>query len=93
MIKDVTRLDVMNAIASMDLPVEVPLHDCSICRATTKYVITDHGIWFDGNCNCTSWSAQQPRHYDDIMGMINMQSKDKNKIELATKFNITLTEE
>jgi hypothetical protein len=71
--------------------VEVPHHACAFCKFMTRYVLGDDGqLWFDPGCHCNE-GGWEPRSWQDAADWINMQPSDAIRIEIASRFGVTLS--
>jgi len=69
----------------------VEVRKCSICNCPVAYERQGDNLFFDGNCDCTSfWNPPQPRIFEDVAELINIQSNSEYKSELAGKFGLQL---
>lgn len=65
------------------------LHECGICRCLIGYIVRNEELFFDSNCDCAHFHQDpDPRPWDDIVDLIEMQSHDPAKRDLMKLFGI-----
>ncbi len=90
MIKAIKAIEVKEAMEKANIN-WVEVRRCSICDCPVAYERKGEDLFFDGNCDCTSfWNPPQPRSYEEIAELINIQSNSEYKTELAHKFGFQL---
>lgn len=53
-------------------------HQCGGCNAWVGFEIQDDKLFFDSNCDCSSYrSPLEPRDWNSLSEWINMQSTEK----------------
>ena len=89
--KKVTGEEVKKAMIDNDITY-VEHHDCGFCKQYVYYSRVDEDLYFNPDCGCTSYDAlPEVSSWEDAADWINMQSKDKNRIEIAKRFGLELT--
>jgi hypothetical protein len=69
----------------------VEIRRCSICNSPLFYDRKGEYLFFDSNCDCTSfYSEPQLKDWESVAELINVQSNPEYKKELAQKFGIEL---
>jgi hypothetical protein len=85
---NVTGEEVRQAMATANINA-VDLRKCSLCGYQLQYLRdSDGALFFDPGCDCGSWNPPEPRSYEDIARLINMQSSEDVRAKLRTQFGL-----
>lgn len=89
--RDVTAEEVEASIKQKGITMIV-VRQCSLCDYDLKYIVEGDNLYFDSGCNCVRHpSPPQPREWGELAWLINMQSQDKHKAEMAKLVGIELS--
>jgi hypothetical protein len=88
----VTAEQVQEAVAKAGLT-RIELRDCSICRTSIGYSVSNGDLYFHSACGC-SWSPPEARKWQDAADHINRQTRTGRWGDVAAreaeKFGLTL---
>lgn len=62
-------------------------HDCAICGMPVGYVFIDGNVYFDGNCDCSSYPTDlQHRLWQNVADMYLMNTHNREWLAAANQF-------
>ena len=61
---------------------------CSICHTLIGYEYRDGALFWNGNCDCPARYAPEPRDWQSVADLINMQSDEKHRARLREVFGL-----
>lgn len=67
---------------------EVEHHRCAICRCMVFYRLRGDQLYFDSACACDWSTAGEPRTWQQVADLINMQSTLEWRTAMAARFGI-----
>lgn len=83
--KDITGVEIREAIIKHKV-VSIHTRSCSICDHALRYLFKRDRVFYDSNCDCTTfYTDPEPRTWDSVAFTYNNMSqelKDKIKIQL-----------
>lgn len=86
MIGKVSADDVRKAVDEMHIR-QWALRRCSMCNFPLRYIFAPQGVFFDSNCDCTSYYTNpQARSLEDVAECFNIQSSDEVRQRMWNEF-------
>jgi hypothetical protein len=70
------------------IQVQIPWRKCGFCGTTIGYLVIDNALYFDPNCDCTSYRGLNPISWEDLAQSVNIQSTDEICRGMAARLGI-----
>lgn len=55
-----------------------PIHNCSFCSYSCGYHFHGEDVFYDSGCDCVTYNNFQPRSWDDVAQVYNMNQPENN---------------